>query len=122
MIIRAPYGGGIGGGLCHSQSIEATYAHVPGAVRRRARHAIRHGWNVALRVSRERPGSVSRTQKSVPAHQRRRAVGNFLKTRTAKPIEVPAWEQPGTGELFRPTEEIFGKPTSPYPLCFQERG
>lgn len=22
---------------------------------------------------------------------------------------VPAWEQPGTGELFRPTEEVFGK-------------
>lgn len=30
MIIRAPYGGGIGGGLYHSQSIEATYAHIPG--------------------------------------------------------------------------------------------
>jgi 2-oxoisovalerate dehydrogenase E1 component beta subunit len=30
MVIRAPYGGGIGGGLYHSQSIEATYAHIPG--------------------------------------------------------------------------------------------
>src|SRR3990172_8462218 len=30
MGIRTPYGGGIGGGLYHSQSIEATYAHVPG--------------------------------------------------------------------------------------------
>ena len=30
LIIRAPYGGGVGGGLYHSQSIEATYAHVPG--------------------------------------------------------------------------------------------
>ncbi len=30
MVIRAPYGGGIGGGLYHSQSIEATYAHTPG--------------------------------------------------------------------------------------------
>ncbi len=30
MIIRTPYGGGIGGGLYHSQSIEATYSHVPG--------------------------------------------------------------------------------------------
>ncbi len=30
MIIRTPYGGGIGGGLYHSQSIEATYAHIPG--------------------------------------------------------------------------------------------
>jgi len=30
LVMRAPYGGGIGGGLYHSQSIEATYAHVPG--------------------------------------------------------------------------------------------
>lgn len=30
MVIRAPYGGGIGGGLYHSQSIEAFFTHVPG--------------------------------------------------------------------------------------------
>lgn len=30
MLIRTPYGGGIGGGLYHSQSIEATYGHIPG--------------------------------------------------------------------------------------------
>lgn len=30
MVVRAPYGGGIHGALYHSQSIEATYAHVPG--------------------------------------------------------------------------------------------
>lgn len=30
MVIRTPYGGGIGGGLYHSQSIEALFAHVPG--------------------------------------------------------------------------------------------
>jgi 2-oxoisovalerate dehydrogenase E1 component beta subunit len=30
LLIRAPYGGGIGGGLYHSQSIEAFFAHVPG--------------------------------------------------------------------------------------------
>lgn len=30
MIIRAPYGGGIGGGLYHSQSVEAFFTHVPG--------------------------------------------------------------------------------------------
>ncbi len=30
MIIRAPYGGGISGGLYHSQSIEAFFCHVPG--------------------------------------------------------------------------------------------
>ena len=30
MLIRAPYGGGISGGLFHSQSIEAFFCHVPG--------------------------------------------------------------------------------------------
>lgn len=30
MVIRAPYGGGISGGLYHSQSLEAIFAHVPG--------------------------------------------------------------------------------------------
>src|ERR1051325_11087523 len=30
MVIRTPYGGGVHGALYHSQSIEATYAHVPG--------------------------------------------------------------------------------------------
>lgn len=30
MVIRAPYGGGIGGGLYHSQSVEAFFSHIPG--------------------------------------------------------------------------------------------
>ncbi len=30
LVIRAPYGGGVGGGLYHSQSIEAYFSHVPG--------------------------------------------------------------------------------------------
>lgn len=30
LVMRTPYGGGIGGGLYHSQSIEATYSHIPG--------------------------------------------------------------------------------------------
>ncbi len=30
LVIRTPYGAGIHGGLYHSQSIEATFAHVPG--------------------------------------------------------------------------------------------
>jgi 2-oxoisovalerate dehydrogenase E1 component beta subunit len=30
IVIRAPYGGGIAGGLYHSQSVEALFAHVPG--------------------------------------------------------------------------------------------
>ncbi len=43
-------------------------------------------------------------------------IESFLKTRGAKQVvaqaELAPWEQPGTGELFRPTEEIFGKPGS----------
>ncbi len=27
----------------------------------------------------------------------------------AEPEKLEAWEQPGLGELFRPTEEVFGK-------------
>jgi 2-oxoisovalerate dehydrogenase E1 component beta subunit len=30
LVIRAPYGGGIGGGLYHSQSVEGFFAHIPG--------------------------------------------------------------------------------------------
>lgn len=30
IVIRAPFGGGVRGGLYHSQSVEAFYAHVPG--------------------------------------------------------------------------------------------
>lgn len=30
LVIRAPYGGGIHGGLYHSQSVEALFAHIPG--------------------------------------------------------------------------------------------
>ncbi len=30
LVIRSPYGGGISGGLYHSQSVEAFFAHVPG--------------------------------------------------------------------------------------------
>ena len=30
LVIRAPYGGGVRGGLYHSQSVEAYFTHVPG--------------------------------------------------------------------------------------------
>ncbi len=55
----------------------------------------------------------------------KRDLENFVKRRELKqpapaPAEtLPPWEQPGTGELFRPTEEIFGKqppPTTPLPV------
>ena len=41
----------------------------------------------------------------------------FVAQRVATPAELPAWEQPGTGELFRPTEEIFGKPAASAPTA-----
>ncbi|MBI3741349.1 MAG: 2-oxo acid dehydrogenase subunit E2 [Chloroflexi bacterium] len=51
-------------------------------------------------------------------------IENFLQARGAPAIALPAWEQPGTGELFRPTEEVFGKPaaptSSPTPLAHQK--
>ncbi|MDZ4764775.1 MAG: alpha-ketoacid dehydrogenase subunit beta [Chloroflexota bacterium] len=30
LVIRCPYGGGVGGGLYHSQSVESLFAHIPG--------------------------------------------------------------------------------------------
>lgn len=39
-------------------------------------------------------------------------IENLLKSRpvvAGAAESLPAWEQPGTGELFRPTEEVFGK-------------
>jgi 2-oxoglutarate dehydrogenase E2 component (dihydrolipoamide succinyltransferase) len=51
-------------------------------------------------------------------------IENFLKTRGApkEQAELPPWEQPGTGELFRPTEEIFGKPGVPEPAPMPKPG
>lgn len=45
---------------------------------------------------------------------------NFIKRRETKSAAptvetLPAWEQPGSGDLFRPTEEVFGKIPPPAP-------
>jgi 2-oxoglutarate dehydrogenase E2 component (dihydrolipoamide succinyltransferase) len=47
------------------------------------------------------------TKKDIEAYVARRSEQPAT---AAKATELPPWEQPGTGELFRPTEEIFGKP------------
>ena len=47
------------------------------------------------------------TKKDIEAYVARRTE---QPTSAAPAVELPPWEQPGTGELFRPTEEIFGKP------------
>ncbi|HEY6040764.1 MAG TPA: dihydrolipoamide acetyltransferase family protein [Anaerolineae bacterium] len=43
-------------------------------------------------------------------------IETYVKMRGTAPALAP-WEQPGTGELFRPSEEVFGKParTEPAP-------
>lgn len=47
------------------------------------------------------------TKKDIEAYVARRTE---QPASAAPAVELPPWEQPGTGELFRPTEEIFGKP------------
>lgn len=52
-------------------------------------------------------------------------IENFMKSRSSAPLAVagiPPWEQPGTGELFRPTEEVFGRPPAPPPLSSTGEG
>ena len=70
------------------------------------------------------------TKKDVESYVARRNEQPTSPPRTGE-VETPPWEQPGTGELFRPTEEIFGKPASlptPHPpppspgAVRQERG
>jgi pyruvate/2-oxoglutarate dehydrogenase complex dihydrolipoamide acyltransferase (E2) component len=52
------------------------------------------------------------TKKDVERYVAQRSAQPGMATPPApgKVEELPPWEQPGTGELFRPTEEIFGKP------------
>ncbi len=52
------------------------------------------------------------TKKDVEGYVAQRGAQPAVATAPApgKVEELPPWEQPGTGELFRPTEEIFGKP------------
>ena len=70
MVVRAPWGGGVHGALYHSQSIEATYGHIPGLkvvvpARRTTRPACSGG------DQGPGPGPVPRAQAHVPADQGR---------------------------------------------------
>ncbi len=67
MVIRAPYGGGIGGGLYHSQSVEAFFAHVPGL-----KVVIPSNPYDAkgLLKARSKPGHLPGTQKGLPSDPR----------------------------------------------------
>ncbi|MBI3361558.1 MAG: 2-oxo acid dehydrogenase subunit E2 [Chloroflexi bacterium] len=72
-----------------------------------AKIAAEHGVDLAQVKGTGQGGRV--TKKDVLA---------FVEGRGAIPTaEIPAWEQPGYGELFRPTEEVFGlaKTAAPTP-------
>jgi pyruvate/2-oxoglutarate dehydrogenase complex dihydrolipoamide acyltransferase (E2) component len=52
------------------------------------------------------------TKKDVEAYLRERTdKGAPMPAETGKPAEVPPWEQPVSGDLFKPTTEIFEKAT-----------
>ncbi len=55
------------------------------------------------------------TKKDVEAFLREReAQGEEASIETAQPGEVPPWEQPVSGDLFKPTSEIFEKANAPH--------
>ena len=58
MVLRAPYGGGVRGGLYHSQSPEAYFAHTPGSQGRRSGHPVRHEGAAQERGARPGPGGL----------------------------------------------------------------
>lgn len=75
-----------------------------------ARIAAEHNVDVSLIKGTGEGGRV--TKKDILA---------YVESGKAAPAAAPAlapWEQPGLGELFRPTEEIFGKPAAaPAPVA-----
>src|SRR5512139_1053306 len=88
-----------------------------------ARIAAEHNVDVSLIHGTGEGGRV--TKKDILAYVERRgsprspgevAAGAGVGVGTEK---LEAWEQPGLGELFRPTEELFGKavPTSASPMA-----
>jgi 2-oxoglutarate dehydrogenase E2 component (dihydrolipoamide succinyltransferase) len=76
-----------------------------------ARIAAEHNVDVSLIRGTGEGGRV--TKKDILAYIEQdapRPLGEGVGVREAEKLE--AWEQPGLGELFRPTEELFAKPTA----------
>ncbi len=61
----------------------------------------------------------SRDQERYSGLRRLHSPGGRGKRVQGRAEKLEAWEQPGLGELFRPTEEVFGKaaPASPSPIA-----
>ena len=62
VVIRTPYGGGVKGGLYHSQSTEAYFIHTPGLVVARAVDALRHEGPAPLCDEVAGPGDLPRAE------------------------------------------------------------
>ena len=69
IVVRAPSGGNVGGGLYHSQNPEAWFVHRPGPESRRAVDPVRRERPAQSRDPRRRSGRLLRAQISVSARQ-----------------------------------------------------
>ena len=69
IVVRAPSGGNVGGGLYHSQNPEAWFVHRARAEGRGAVHRVRRKGPAEGRHSRRQPGHLLRAQVSVSARQ-----------------------------------------------------
>ncbi len=112
-----------GGAVAHGERVEAVEVATVVAKRDNgssarispvvARIASEHSVNLALVHGTGEGGRV--TKKDIQAYLEKIEQGGPPRPQVggsgAAPAEVPleAWEQPGLGELFRPTEEVFGK-------------
>ena len=73
MVIRAPYGGGIGGGLYHSQSVEGFFAHIPGSESGDPFQSVRRQRAAEVRGARSQPGDFPGAEERLPLDPRRSA-------------------------------------------------
>ena len=112
----------VGGATPHGAQVEALAA-TPTVVKRGngssarispvvARIAAEHHVDVEQIHGTGEGGRV--TKKDILAYVEQQAQGESAAVK-AEPEKVEPWEQPGLGELFRPTEEVFGQPKAPSP-------
>jgi 2-oxoisovalerate dehydrogenase E2 component (dihydrolipoyl transacylase) len=82
-----------------------------------ARIASEHNVDVSLIHGTGEGGRV--TKKDILAYVERHSLPLPAEGVRVEAEKLEAWEQPGLGELFRPTEEVFGKaaPASPSPIA-----
>ncbi|HZY42382.1 MAG TPA: dihydrolipoamide acetyltransferase family protein [Anaerolineae bacterium] len=81
-----------------------------------ARIAAEHHIDVTQIVGTGEGGRV--TKKDILAHiERRDSPRPMGEGQGVREEKLEPWEQPGLGELFRPSEEVFGKPTTAAPAA-----